>query len=208
MIARLTLLLMLVAAAGPAHAGRYNKVLNIGDQAPAWTELPGTDGQTHSLDDLQDKKAVVVFFTCNSCPYAMDAEDRLLVLNEKFSQRGVGVVAINVHKNEEDGLAAMKERAQEKGFKFEYLHDESQQIGAEFGAKYTPEFYVLDSQRRVAYMGALDDSPMGNKVANRYVELALEAVLSGTKPQITETAPIGCAIPYERIRRRRRADAP
>jgi peroxiredoxin len=198
------LILLFAVAAGPVNAGRYNKVLNIGDQAPAWTDLPGVDDATHSLDDLKDKRAILIAFTCNSCPYANDAEDRVIALRKKYESRDVAVIAISVNKNPEDLLPAMKDHAKERKYTFPYLHDESQQIAKDYGAKYTPEFYVLDQQRRIAYMGALDDSLMGSNVKKPYVDLAIEAVLSGGKPEVTETAPVGCAVQYERIRRKRR----
>lgn len=190
------------------YAGEYNRVLNIGDDAPAWTELTGVDGKQHSLSDLREKPVVVVAFTCNSCPYSVDAEDRLIALNNAYKDRSVAVIAINVNKVKEDLLPAMKARAKEKRFKFPYLHDPSQQIARKFGAIYTPEFYVLDQQRRVVYMGSLDDSPNGQNVGMRYVELAIHAALSGQKPQIAETIPIGCRVRYESTRRSRAVSEP
>jgi peroxiredoxin len=189
--------------ATPVIAGRYNDVLKIGDPAPEWTDLPGTDDAKHSSADLSDRQAVVVFFTCNTCPYANDAEARVLALSKKYSDRGLAVVAINVDKHEDEVLMAMKERAQQQELTFPYLYDESQQIARDFGAKYTPEFFVLNAQRQVVYMGAFDDSPMGTEVQERYVESAVEAALAGETPQKTETAPVGCAIRYERVRRSR-----
>jgi len=188
----------------PLVAGEYNRVLDIGDKAPAWTDLPGVDDKKHSLDDLKKHPVVVVVFTCNTCPYSVDAEDRLIALQKAYEERGVALVAINVNKVEADLLPAMKERAKEKKFPFPYLHDASQQIARQYGAIYTPEFYVLDGQRRVVYMGSLDDSPDGKNVAMRYVELAIEATLAGQKPQIAETIPIGCRVRYERVRRTRK----
>ena len=79
-------------------AGEFNPVSEIGDKAPAWNKLPGTDGKTHSLADLKNKDAVVVVFTCNSCPYAVDYEDRLIAFHKKFASRNVALVAINVNK--------------------------------------------------------------------------------------------------------------
>ena len=190
--------LLVAFAAGHSDAGQYNRVLDIGDHAPTWSGLPGVDGQQHSSDQLKSAEAVVVVFTCNSCPYAVDAEDRVIALHNKFAERDVAVVAINVNKNPEDRLPAMKQRAEENSFPFSYLFDESQQIAREFGAKYTPEFYVLDSQRRVAYMGSLDDSPDGKDVTQRYVEDAVNAVLKGNKPAVTETVPIGCRVRIQR----------
>ncbi len=199
------IVLLLFTFAYPASAGRYNKVLSIGDPAPTWQDLPGVDDALHSSDDLKDCKATVVIFTCNTCPYAMDVEEKIIALHEKYDARGVAVIAISVNKDPDDLLPAMKEHAEERNYKFPYLHDESQQIARDFGAKYTPEFYVLDQERRVAYMGAFDDSTLGSEVKSPYVELALDAVLSGQKPAVTEKPPVGCAVRYERIRRKRLA---
>lgn len=188
-----------------ATAGKYNQQLNIGDQAPTFSELPGIDGKNHAFADWQSKKALVIVFTCNSCPYAVDAEDRLIALQKKYADKAVEVIAINVNKVKEDSLEAMKEKAKSKKFPFSYLYDESQQIARAFGAIYTPEFYVLDQNRKVAYMGAMDDSPDGKRITKRYVEDALDAVLAGGKPTVTETPAIGCRVRYERARRSRRA---
>jgi peroxiredoxin len=194
----------LLCAAGGAIAGQYNQVLSIGDPAPSWVDLDGVDGRAHSLDDLADKKVVVVVFTCNSCPYAVDVEDRLIALDEKYSRQGVAVVAINVNQVKEDLPEAMKAKAEAKGFRFPYLYDESQKIARDFGAIYTPEFYVLDQQRKIAYMGSIDDSPSGKEVTKKYVEAAIDALLAGDKPSVTETVPIGCSVRYQRQRRSRR----
>ncbi|MCS7468753.1 thioredoxin family protein [Stieleria sp. ICT_E10.1] len=198
-----TFVMLVCLAATAASAGKYNTVLDIGDTAPAWSELPGTDDRVHSLETLEPKKVVVVAFTCNSCPYAVDAEDRLNALVDRYEGKSVAVVAINVNKVEEDRMPAMKQRAKEKGFKFAYLWDESQQIAKDYGAKYTPEFFVLDEDRKVVYMGAMDDSPAGDEVTKTYVIDAIEASLAGREVQVTETIPIGCRIRIERQRRTR-----
>ena len=192
-----------------SHAGQYNQVLNIGDVAPTWEGLVGVDDKPHALTDLASKEVVVVVFTCNSCPYAVDAEDRLIALHKKYLDRGVALIAINVNKVEEDLLSAMKEKATEKGFEFPYLFDATQQIARDFGAMVTPEVYVLDAQRRVRYMGSIDDSPDGKQIQAKFVESAIDAVLAGDSPEITETVPIGCRLRYERKRQPRRvAPAP
>ena len=195
--------LLTVSIGGVSMAGEYNQVLNIGDSAPQWNELPGTDGESHSSDDLKKSKSVVVVFTCNSCPYAVDVENRLIALHEKYSTKGVSLIAINVNKVDDDLMPAMREKADEKGFQFAYLFDETQKIAKDFGAKYTPEFFVINGDRRVVYMGAMDDSPDGKNVSRRYVESAVDAVLSGKTPEVTETVPIGCRIRMERERRKR-----
>lgn len=188
----------------PVSAGQYNTTVDIGDEAPTWKELPGTDDKPHSSDDFRDHKAMVVVFTCNSCPYAVDIEDRLIKLHEAYASRGVAIVAINVNKVEEDLLPAMKEKAEEKEFPFVYLFDETQEIAKAFGAKYTPELFVLDDKRKIAYMGSLDDSPEGREVSKTYVADALDAVLDGSEVETKETVPIGCRIRFERTRRTRK----
>jgi len=114
----LFLTVLMVLAARPVQAGKFNNVLNLGDPAPAWTELPGVDGKKHSLADLKDKQIVVVVFTCNSCPIASDYEDRTIAFAKSFAgpDKPTAVVAINVNTVEEDRLPKMKERAESKRF--------------------------------------------------------------------------------------------
>lgn len=196
---------LLGSAAPSVHAGKYNPSANIGDQPAAWEDLPGVDGKRHSLKDLKDRDVVVVVFTCNSCPYAVDYEERINRLAHKYQSPDsrVGVVAINVNKIEADQLPAMKERAKERKFVFPYLYDETQQIAKAFGAVRTPEFFVLDQERRIVYMGAMDDNTKEAEVKSRYVEDAIEATLRGESIAVSETPPVGCAIRFARERKRR-----
>ncbi|MGN6133267.1 MAG: thioredoxin family protein, partial [Aureliella sp.] len=186
-------------------AGTYNPKVSIGDQAPAWTDLPGVDGKNHSLKDFENRDVVVVVFTCNTCPYAVDYEERINRLAEKYAgaDARVGVVAINVNQIEADALPAMKARAEQRKFRFPYLRDESQQIAKDFGAVRTPEFFVLDKSRRIIYMGAMDDSTKESEVKHRYVEDAIEAALNGKQVAVTEIAPTGCLIRTARQRQRK-----
>lgn len=201
---RFRILTALVLTAAVAQGGEYNPTLSIGDQAPQWTELPGVDGKTHSLKDLKDAQAVVLVFTCNSCPYAVEYEDRLKQLADSYRNKKVAVVAVNVNNVPEDKLDKMKERAKEQKFNFSYLYDSSQKMAVDYGATYTPELFVLDQQRKIAYMGALDDSPDPEKVKVRYVADALDALLSGKVVSTKETVAIGCRIRMDRRRRSRR----
>ena len=199
--------LVVLVPAGTTSAGKYNPERNIGDAAPVWKDLPGTDGKTHSLADLKDKEAIVVVVTCNTCPYAVEYEDRIIEFAKKHAgeKSKIAVVALSVNTREEaDLLPAMKERAQEKKFPFAYLFDESQKIGRDFGATRTPEFFVLDKQRKIIYMGAMDDSTDPKKVTKSYVELAVQAALAGKKPETEETVAIGCGVRYKRKSRARR----
>ena len=186
---------------GTVSAGEFNRVLSIGDVAPEWKDLPGVDGSRHSWSDHQTASVVVVVFTCNSCPYAVDVQSRLVELQGWLAERKGQLVAINVNKVEDDLLPMMEKRSKEAGFNFAYVFDESQEIAKKFGATTTPEFYVLDHDRKVQYMGALDDSPDGSKVENRFVRDAVFALVSGHSIEKKETVPIGCRIRFDRPRR-------
>lgn len=189
----------------PLSAGKYNPVLNVGDQAPTWDELPATNGSSFSSKSFKDKQVLVIAFTCNSCPYAVDYEERLNRLAQKYKAKDspVAVIAVNVNLVPADSLEKMKEQANKKKFVFPYLFDASQKIGQKFGATRTPEFFVLDKDRKVVYMGAMDDSTDASKVKQNYVSLAIDAALKGNQPEITETIAIGCNVRYKRIRRKK-----
>jgi peroxiredoxin len=187
--------------AASAFAGEFNPVLNIGAKAPEWRDLPGTDGKKHSLTDLKDTPVVVVVFTCNSCPVATDYEDRIIATAKKYAGKAA-VVAINVNTIDEDSLPEMKKRAEAKAFPFAYLFDETQQIARDYGATFTPEFFVLDAQRRVTFMGGMDDNSNAAVATVNYLDPAIEAALKGASPTKAETTAIGCMIRYARQRRR------
>jgi peroxiredoxin len=190
----------LVLLAAWAPAGEFNEVLSVGDPAPAWKDLPGVDDKQHSLSDHAEDKLVVVVFTCNSCPVARDYEDRTLELAKRHAKE-VDVVAINCNRGEEDSLDKMRERAGAKKYAHQYLFDESQRIAREFGATRTPEFFVLSPDRKIVYMGAMDDSGDAAKVTVDYVEAAVQAALAGRAPVKAETFANGCRIRFARERR-------
>lgn len=185
----------------PVFGGKYNPTLSIGDEAPKWTDLESTSGEAVSLGDLKNVDVLVLVFTCNTCPYAVDYEDRLIDFAKGFSGRSVALIAVNSNAGDKDSLKAMKERSTSKAFPFSYLKDESGQVGKAYGALRTPEFVVLNRDRKVVYLGAMDDDPQGRKVTERYVEQAVEAALNESIPEVAETPPIGCAIKYPRERR-------
>jgi peroxiredoxin len=186
-------------AAAPALAGKFNKKLNIGDAAPTFSGLEGVDGKTYSLDTFKDKDVVVVVVTCNHCPVAQAYQDRLIAFAKKHAgpDSKVGFIAINVNNLPEDKLDKMKERAKEKGFTFPYVYDPSQKIGRALGATVTPEFFVLNKERKIVYMGAMDDDMDADKAKVNYLEAAVTAALKGEQPPMTETAGRGCSIQYE-----------
>ena len=131
-LATLSIALLVTAT---ATAGEFNKKRNIGDVAPAWKDLEGTDGQLHALADLKDMDAVVVVFTCNSCLIAVDYEDRINAFAKKHSgpDSKIAVVAINVNTIKVDQLPKMKERAEKKKLPYAYLYDPSQEIAKAYG---------------------------------------------------------------------------
>lgn len=192
-----TAALLGLALVTSAQAGEFNKKLSIGDSAPTWENLEGVDGKMHSLSNLKDKDVVVMVITCNHCPVAVAYEDRLINFTKKFASPDskVAVVAVNVNNLEADKLPAMKERAKEKGFNFPYLYDASQKVGRAYGASVTPEFFVLNKERKIVYMGAMDDAQSNPKT--NYLEQAVEATLKGSKPEKTETRARGCSVKYD-----------
>jgi peroxiredoxin len=169
----------------------------VGDRAPAFENLEGTDDERHSLKDFDDAKAVVIAFICNHCPVAVAYEDRLNALQKDYADKGVRLVAINVNNLEADKLPAMKKRAEEKGFQFPYLYDPSQQVGRDYGAIVTPHVFLLDSERRLAYVGPIDDSQDEANVTTQYLRDAIDATLAGQQPETTNVTPFGCSIKYE-----------
>lgn len=198
-------LVLVSVATATVQAGKYNKSLNIGDAAPTFSKLKDSAGNEHSLADWKDKDVIVVAFICNTCEYAVAVEDRLNALHKQLAADGKAVlVAINPNKVEGDSLEKMAERVKEKGFQFTYVHDDEMQSTAKaFGATRTPEFVVLNKERKVVYMGALDDNPDEEKAKRSYVGEAVKAALAGKLPEVTETVPIGCTVRYQRDRRKK-----
>lgn len=199
MLVRILSLLLLGLSVNPgASQAKFNKVLSIGQPAPAWAGLPGVDGKEHALADLKDKELVVLVVTCNHCPIAIRYEERIVSFAKAYAGKSVALVAVNVNHREADRLPKMQTRAKERGFDFPYLFDESQKIGHAYGATATPEFFVLDRQRRIAYMGAMDDRNDATEVEAHYLRDAVESLLQGRPPSVTETKARGCAVEYEK----------
>ena len=184
-----------LAVPATAPAGKFNKVLSVGDPAPAWENLTGTDDTPHSLADLKDKDVVVVVFTCNSCPVAAGYEDRIVAFARAHPE--VGVVAVNVNTGPADGLPAMKERAAKKKLPYPYLFDPTQAIARKYGATFTPEFFVLSQDRKVVYMGAMDDKAPPGEAKLHHLEAAVAAARSDKPADPAETsAAAGCRIKF------------
>lgn len=181
-------------------AGLYAQGLKIGDKAPDF-RLKNVDGKMVSLADYTQAKGFIVIFSCNHCPFVKAYEDRMIALHEKYASKGFPVIAINSNDPEvvpEDSFDKMVERAQQKKFPFVYLFDEGQKIYPLYGAARTPHVYILSKKANdlvVEYIGAIDDNYKdASAVKEKYVENAVDALLSGKKPVVTETKAVGCSI--------------
>jgi peroxiredoxin len=195
----LSIALCLVTAT--ATAGKYNPTLSIGDTAPKAAALRGIDDKEHAIIAQETPQVTVLAFTCNTCPYAIDYEDRLNALAKSLEGQPVRLIVVNSNSGKRDDLDSMKARAQEKKFAFTYIKDEDGKVGQAFGATRTPEFVVVDRDNKVVYLGAMDDDASGKNVKHRYVQDAIAAALTGEPPTVAETPPIGCLIKYPRERR-------
>jgi peroxiredoxin len=170
--------------------------VEIGAQARDFS-LPDTAGGEHSPNGAL---ATVVVFTCNHCPYALAWQDRIADVARDYADRGVTVLAINSNdaaRYPRDSFEAMRERVAREDWPMPYLHDESQDVARAYGAKTTPDVFVLDSGRRLRYRGAPDsdyDDP-GQRAA--WLRDALDAVLEGREPDRPETRPVGCSIKWK-----------
>lgn len=172
----------------------------VGDIATDF-KLENVNGKMVSLSDYKEAKGFIVIFTCNTCPYAMAYEDRIIELNKKYASKGYPVIAImpnNTTLKPGDNMDAMRVRAKAKGFTFPYLLDKGQKIYPQYGATKTPHVYVLQKTKKgnqVKYIGAIDDNyEDANAVNTTYVQDAVDALLSGKTIKETETRAIGCSI--------------
>ncbi len=175
--------------------------LAIGDAAPDF-ELFGVDYRYHSLEMYEDSKAVVVAFICNHCAVSVDYEDTLIELANKYQEQGVQFLAINpnpAYKVPADGFPQMIERAEEKGFPFPYLYDETQNTARAYGPERTPHMFVFGPERTLVYKGAIDNY----HEAPFFLADALDAVLAGEEVEIAETREgmgeykvFGCTVKY------------
>lgn len=171
-----------------------------GDKATDF-KLKSVDGKMYSLVDYKEAKGFIVVFTCNHCPFAKKYEDRINELAKKYKPKGYILLAINPNDPEvqpDDSFELMKVRAKEKGFVFPYLFDEGQKIFPQYGATKTPHVFLLDKNRIVKYIGAIDDNvDDANEVKVKYLENAIAALENGKTPSPEITKAIGCSIKFK-----------
>ena len=199
-----SILVLAVFAIATAFTFVPEEGYKVGDVASDFS-LKNVDGKMVSLADFSKAKGFIVVFTCNTCPYSVAYEDRIIALDKKYSKKGYPVIAINPNDPSVvrgDSMEAMKVRAKEKGFSFPYLFDEGQKVYPKYGATRTPHIYILEKKGNknvVAYIGAIDNnSRNAAAVTERYAEDAVDALLAGKKPAKTCTRAIGCSIKVAR----------
>ena len=177
-----------------------SKDLELGSPCPPF-RLPSVQGGLVDRDDFASVPAWGVFFSCNHCPYAKAVEGRLIELEKDYRDKGFRFVVISVNDAvtyPDDGFEAMKRRAAERGYVFPYLYNEDQTTARALGAVCTPDLYVFDRERQLAYHGRLDDSPMDPaKVKRRELREAVDALLAGKRPLPVQNPSIGCSIKWK-----------
>ena len=192
------LLLAVVVLTTAAFTLKTENGYKVGDTIEDFS-LKNIDGKKVSLSDYTDAKGFIIIFTCNTCPYSVANEDRIIALQSKYESKGFPVIAINPNDpaaQPGDSFDKMKVRATEKGFNFPYLFDEGQKVYPKFGASKTPHVYIVSKPTmKVEYIGAIDDSSRNpDAVKVKYVEIVVDELLAGKTPSMTETRAIGCSI--------------
>ena len=174
--------------------------LPVGASAPEFN-LPATDGRNYALGDFSDSPFLVIFFTCNHCPFVTGSDEVTRQTADRFKSSGVAFVGINANSKNtyaEDDFPHMVTRMEEHGFPWTYLHDESQEIALAYGALRTPHFYVFDKERKLIYTGRAIDTPRdGSALTVNDLERVLEEATSGQPISISETNPVGCNVKWD-----------
>ena len=180
-------------------AATESEMLELGTVAPEFS-LPDPDGNVYSLGD--GKKAYVIMFICNHCPFVKHIREELASLAKTYAARGVAIVGINsndVANYPDDSPEKMAEEAKEAGYEFPYLFDESQAVAKAYDAACTPDFFLFDAERRLVYRGQFDDSRPGSgtPVTGADLEAAVSAVLSGSPVSDAQRPSTGCNIKWK-----------
>jgi len=174
--------------------------LQIGEKAPEF-KVQATDGKTYSLTDFAQAKALVVFFTCNHCPYVLGSDEVTRATVERFKNKGVAFIGINSNSevtHPEDDFGHMVERMKTHHFPWVYARDKSQQVAKAYGALRTPHFYVFDKDRKLVYTGRGVDNPRNTaEMTVNDLDRALEELVAGKPVSKPLTNPIGCNVKWE-----------
>lgn len=174
--------------------------LTLGEQAPSF-ELKGTDGQIYTLDSFKNAPYLVLFFTCNHCPYVIGSDEITKQTALKFKDHGVSFVAINSnspHTYPEDDFSHMVQRMDEHDFPWIYLHDATQDIALKYGALRTPHFFIFNAKRKLVYTGRGVDSPRDTtKMRINDLERTLNELIDNKPISVPLTNPIGCNVKWD-----------
>jgi peroxiredoxin len=174
--------------------------LSLGSKAPDFT-LPATDGKNYSLSSFKDSKFLVIFFTCNHCPYVTGSDEVTRKTVDRFKKEGVSFIGINSNSERtyaEDSFDHMVERMKAHRFPWVYAYDKAQKVAWAYGALRTPHFFVFDQQRKLVYCGRGVDSPRDtSKMTVSDLDRALEELVAGRPISIPLTNPIGCNVKWE-----------
>ncbi|TWU04574.1 thioredoxin family protein [Stieleria varia] len=176
-------------------------MMPLGTSAPDFS-LTDTDGSTVSLADFAGKKALLVMFICNHCPYVKHVADQLKTLADDYLPKDVAVVGISSNdadKYPDDSPAAMAEEKAQRGYAFPYLYDGDQSVAKDYAAACTPDFYLFDGEQKLVYRGQLDSSRPGSDipVTGQDLRAAIDAVLAGTAVPSEQRASLGCNIKWK-----------
>lgn len=197
---KLELLILLFIGITAFTINSTSEGYKIGDSATDFN-LKNVDNKMVSLANYKEAKGFIVIFTCNTCPYSVAYEDRIIELDKKYKSKGYPVIAINPNNpkvKKGDDFSDMQVRAKEKGFTFPYLFDDGQHIYPQYGATRTPHVFILNKENQeliVEYIGAIDNNSQdADAVSEKYVENAVDALLKSEKPTLNFTKAIGCGI--------------
>jgi peroxiredoxin len=191
-------LVAISAIALPALAGKFNTKVSVGDKAPPISGLPAVyhgEDTSFSLPDVKDDIVVLVFLA-NHCPVVQQYEDRIIEFTNDYKDKGVKVVGISVSRMPQDKIPGIKDYVKEHKSNYIYGYDETQEVGRAYGATNTPQFFVLDKERKIRYTGAMDNSSNEARVTKKYLRDAVDALLQGKSPEVDETKAVGCGISY------------
>jgi glutathione peroxidase-family protein len=201
MKAKVLAVLLVAMALGPAWA------LKPGDSLPesvANVKMKGVDGKEVTLKELMGAKGLLVIFSCNHCPWVKAWQARMVALGNEYSQKGVGVVAVNsndVMVYTDDDMEHMVAQAKEHGYRFPYVMDATSDVARAFGATRTPEAFLFDAQGKLLYHGAIDDNAeKPQEVKKTYLADALEAMVAGKPVPVAETKALGCSIKFRQAK--------
>jgi peroxiredoxin len=174
--------------------------LQLGEKAPDF-KLPATDGRTYSLDNFKTARVLVVFFTCNHCPFVIGSDEVTRATALRFKDKGVAIIGINSNSENthpEDGFDTMVKRMEEHKFPWVYVWDKSQDVARAYGGLRTPHFFVFNHERKLVYTGRGVDNPRNTtEMTTNDLERALEEVVAGKPVSVPMTNPIGCNVKWE-----------